>query len=80
MASASGTATIYVERVMQTDQHGIPRRNRVDLLTPVEEELRRALLAVESAGAHPLLTEASNLIQEARSKVADFVELPTASV
>lgn len=76
MAGVSGTATIYVERVMQTDQNGIPRRNRIDLLTPVEDELRKALLAVESAGAHPLLTEASVLIQEARDKVADFIELP----
>ena len=36
-----------------------------------------ASLAVEEAGAHPLLTDAVNLLTQAKEKVADFVELPT---
>lgn len=54
---------------------GFPRRNRVDLRTPAEKAITEALHATEAAGAHPLLTEASILLQQARDKVADFVEL-----
>lgn len=36
--------------------NGIPRRNRVDLATPVEVHLRKALEAVESLGASRNLT------------------------
>lgn len=55
--------------------NGIPRRCRVDLFTPAETAIRAAMLAVEEVGAHPLLTDAVNLLQAARDKVADFVEL-----
>ena len=54
---------------------GVPRRIRVDLQTPTEAAIRGAEAAVEAAGAHPLLTDALVLLQEARDKVADFVEL-----
>lgn len=53
---------------------GFPRRNRVDLYTPAELAIRAAVFAVEEAGCDPLLTEAVNLLQEAREKVADYVE------
>lgn len=52
-----------------------PRRNCVDLYTPAEEAIRKAVDAVEAAGAHPLLTDTVNLLQAAKDKVADFVEL-----
>jgi hypothetical protein len=55
---------------------GLPRRNRIDCYTPAESAIRAALLAVEEMGAHTLLTEAVVLLDEAREKVADFVELP----
>lgn len=55
---------------------GFPRRNRLDLCTPAELAIRAAVEAVEAAGAHPLLTDAVILLQQAREKVADFVELP----
>ena len=57
---------------------GFPRRSRLDLSTPAELAIRAAVEAVESAGAHPLLTDAVILLQQAREKVADFVEIPTA--
>lgn len=61
---------------MQLRPDGFPRRNDVLLATPLELKLREARAAVEGAGAHPLLTDASILIGQALDKVADFVELP----
>lgn len=57
----------------------IPRRRRLDLNTPAELAIRHAMLAVERAGAHPLLTEAINFLGLAREAVADFVDRPGAS-
>ena len=54
--------------------NNIPRRARIDQLTSGELAIRNALLAVEEMGADPRLTEAVNLLQEARDRVADFVE------
>ena len=61
---------------MQLSDNGHPRRMRLDLYTPAEKAIRDAVGAVEEAGAHSLLTDAVNLLQQAREKVADFVELP----
>lgn len=54
----------------------IPRRIRLDLLTPAERAIYDAVQAVEAAGCHPLLTDAVVLLQQAREKVADFVDAP----
>jgi hypothetical protein len=54
---------------------GHPRRWRLELNTPAELAIREAMLAVEGMEAHPLLTEAISLLDKARNKVADFVEL-----
>ncbi len=59
--------------------NGFPRRNRVDFYTPSETAIRASILAVEESGCHPLLTDAVELLHEAQSKVADFVELGTPS-
>lgn len=61
---------------MQTRPDGIPRRNDLSLMTPAELKIREAVLAVEAAGCHPLLTDAVVLLGQAQDKVADFVELP----
>jgi hypothetical protein len=63
---------------MQISDNGLPRRCRTDLMTAAELAIRQAQLAVEDAGAHPLLTEASELLVSARQRVADFAELPQA--
>lgn len=52
------------------------RRNRIDLFTPAEKAIFDAVGVVEAAGAHPHLTKAVCLLQEARAAVADFVDLP----
>jgi hypothetical protein len=53
---------------------GIPRRIRVDLMTPAELAIREAVIAVEAAGCHPRLTDAVILLGQARDAVADFVD------
>lgn len=55
--------------------HNIPRRARLDLLTPAERAIYNAIQTVEAAGTHPALTEAVNLLQRARDMVADYVDL-----
>jgi hypothetical protein len=52
-----------------------PRRASVPHMVPAELAIRDALVSVEKAGAHPLLTDAVNLLSQAREKVADFVDL-----
>lgn len=52
----------------------ILRRNRIDQYTPAETAIREAMIAVEDAGCHPLLTDAIILLEQARDKVADFVD------
>lgn len=52
----------------------IPRRIRLDLLTPAEKAIYDAVQEVEKVGADPLLTDAVVLLQQARDKVADYVD------
>jgi hypothetical protein len=52
----------------------IPRRCRLDRMTPAEHAIVAAVDAVEKAGAHPLLTQAVTLLGQARDKVADYVD------
>jgi hypothetical protein len=63
---------------MQLRPDGWPRRADLMLMTPAELAVRNAVLAVEAAGCHTLLTEAVILLGQAQDKVADFVELPPA--
>ena len=53
----------------------IPRRNRIDLFEPAEKAIYDAVKVVENAGAHKLLTDAINLLHEAKEKVSDFIEI-----
>ncbi len=52
----------------------IPRRNRLDKLTPAETAIMEAMRAVEEAGADVRLTDAVVLLGRARDRVADFVD------
>lgn len=63
--------------MLTVKRHGtdFPRRNCIDLLTPAEKAIYDAGQVVEAGCAHPLMTEAGQLLQQARDKVADFVEL-----
>lgn len=51
-----------------------PRRCDILQYTPAEKAISDAMAAVESIGAHPLLTDAVALLEQARSKVADYVD------
>lgn len=54
--------------------NNIPRRIRIDLFTTAEKAIHDAMMEVEKAGADVRLTDAVNLLQQAQSKVADFVD------
>lgn len=55
-------------------ENEIPRRIQFEHLTPAELAIRDAMLKVEELPPHPLLTEAVTLLQQAKDKVADFVD------
>ncbi|GMV18617.1 MAG: hypothetical protein AMXMBFR56_68410 [Polyangiaceae bacterium] len=52
----------------------IPRRSQLHLMTPPENAIYNAMCVVEQAGCDVRLTEAVNLLQKARDRVADFVD------
>ena len=51
-----------------------PRRNDFNQLKPLEKRLYDASIAIEEAGAHPLLTEVGQKLLEARNILADYYE------
>lgn len=53
----------------------IPRRIRLDMMTPEELTIFNMLDKIEKLGAHPLLTDVIVLLNEAREKLADWVDL-----
>ncbi len=55
----------------------IPRRIRIDLLTPAERAIYDAVQAVEALPPDVRLTQAVILLQQAREFVADFVDEQT---
>ena len=52
----------------------IPRRIRLDLITPAELAIYEAVQAVEKAGADERLTEAVILLGKAKDLVSDYVD------
>lgn len=54
--------------------NGIPRRIQMEQWVPAEKAIYDAVQIVEAMGADPRLTEAVNLLAEARARVADFVD------
>ncbi len=63
-----------VYKDMKVEKEGMPRRYRVDLFTPIEKSIYDLQGEVEMMGADVRLTDALNLLIEARHKIADFVE------
>lgn len=51
-----------------------PRRGRLDLNTPTELTIRKAMDSVEELGAGIKLTQAGIKLQEALDLVADYVD------
>lgn len=60
--------------VAAEQENTIPRRNRLYEMTCAERAIWDAVQAVEEVGADPLLTDAVILLQQAREKVADYVD------
>jgi hypothetical protein len=63
----------------ETRENTIPRRQQMLSWTPAEVAIADAVEAVERAGAHPLLTDAVILLQQAREKVADYIDATPAA-
>lgn len=60
--------------VEKSKPYGVPRRIRLDLLTPAELAVYEAVQAVERLPAHPALTEVVCTLQTARERLADYVD------
>jgi len=52
----------------------IPRRIQMEKMVPAELAIRNAMIEVEKAGAHELLTDAIVLLGDALEKVGDFTD------
>ncbi len=59
---------------VHTPLDATPRRIRRDQWTPAEKAIQDAVDVVEAAGCDPRLTNAVNLLAQARECVADFVD------
>lgn len=53
---------------------GWPTRSDMQQWSPAEHAIFNAVQEVEKAGADPALTDAVNLLQKARDRVADYYE------
>ncbi len=58
------------------DEKQIPRRIMLEKMTPEEIAIRAIMLQIENLGAHPLLTDVIVLLDQAREKLADWIDLP----
>lgn len=54
--------------------YGIPRRSRLDLNTPAELAITKAMYEIEKLPADVRLTEAVNLLSKAKEKLSDYVD------
>lgn len=54
--------------------NGVPRRMRLDLVTPAEKAIFNATQEVEKVGADTRLTKVTTLLNEARVLLADYVD------
>lgn len=61
---------------MENKEFEIPRRIRIDLMTPAELAITNAMKEVENLPADVRLTNAVILLGEARDLVANFVDNP----
>lgn len=67
---------MYIKRIPldKLSPYGYARRQDLMLTTKEENEIRKCIAMVEAIGCHTLLTETVNLLDQARNKLADFLE------
>lgn len=53
----------------------IPRRERIDLYTPIEKAIYKVIQMIEEKEADINLTKAIILLEEAQDKVADYIDM-----
>lgn len=59
---------------METENNSIPRRNRIDLMHPIELDIHSVILEIEKLGTHTALTNAIILLSKAKDHVSDYVD------
>lgn len=52
----------------------IPRRNRLDLLTPIEKEIFDIIGKIELMPADASLTDAQQYLDKAKNKLSDYID------
>lgn len=60
--------------VAKNNQRAVPRRCCVELLTPEERQIFKAIEMIESMGADSRLTEAVVSLMKARTWLADYID------
>lgn len=67
---------MYIKRIplAKLSPYGYDRRQDLMLTTKEENEIRKCIAMVEALGCHTLLTETVNLLDQARDKLADYLE------
>ena len=64
----------FCENERINEMEDIPRRIRIDKMVDAELAIRKAMMEVEELGADILLTDAINLLSQAKDKVSDYVD------
>lgn len=59
---------------MSDKENKVPRRCRIDLHSPAENVIYKAILVVEAMEANEKLTEAGELLDQALNRVADYID------
>jgi hypothetical protein len=59
---------------MKLKDYQVARRCCLQFMSEWELAIREAVISVESGPAHPLMTDAVNLLSQAQAKIADYVE------
>jgi len=65
---------VFGKKAPRSGDGDVPRRNRMDQMTPAELACLNAVSAIESVGCDERLTQAQILIQKAQALVADYVD------
>jgi len=60
--------------IIMNDQNKIPRRNRLDLLSPEEISIQEAINKIELLGAHPQLTVVIAKLLVAKDSLSDYID------
>jgi hypothetical protein len=67
-------AIIELDHAIEREQHPLKPKVSLEGMSRVGQTILQAMVAIESAGEHPLLTEINQLLNKAGIKVVDLVD------